>query len=214
VSVTERVRKDKSGKRSIRYEAEVFVRGVRLASQSFQTKAAAYAWHDETKKKFESGADEPGSTLTFGETVSVYQESAFRELRRSSQQSRESRFRYLIESPLAQVLSKDLTPKHIDEWLKWLKGLPTTTLVKRQTFRQELKLLSVILNWFRNEYDHKFTVPIVKRHYKSAFFKPIPVRQQDYYMKPNEVMPWLNALKERPDPVYHRIALLMVLTNG
>jgi len=213
MSVTERIRTDKNGRRVTRYESEVFVRGERYASQSFKTKASAYAWHDETKKKGASGVDDPGSTLTLGETLSAYQETAFRELRKSSQQSRESRFRYLAESPLAKMLTRDLSPKHIDDWLKWLKGQPTSALVKRQTFLQELKLLSVTLNWYRNEYDHKFTVPIVKRHYKAAFFKPIPVRQQDYYMKANEVIPWLNELKARPDPVYQRFALLMVLTG-
>ena len=41
----------KNGKKKIFYQAQVYVRGVRLTYRSFNTKAEAVIWHEMQKKK-------------------------------------------------------------------------------------------------------------------------------------------------------------------
>lgn len=56
-------------KKSIFYEAQVYVRGVRVAIKTFETQAEAAKWHDEIKRQYTSGqvADRVAAELSFGE---------------------------------------------------------------------------------------------------------------------------------------------------
>lgn len=212
MAVTKRVRNSK-GKRKLYYQAEVYIAGVRVDSRLFETKSAAHAWHDETLKRHKLGESSPGAIMTFRQVVERYRTGPFQELRPSSQQAREPRFRYLLDGPLSGVVMQDFGRKAVDRWLEWLRAHPTTRNAGRLSFHQELKILSVVLNWYREEFDHRFAVPIVEAHRRAATFKPVPARRPDYYIDPKKVEPWIEALRKRPDPVYGRLATLMVLTG-
>ncbi len=71
----------------------------------------------------------------------------------------------------------------------------------------------MILTWYRNSINPSFVVPIVKRHRKRCFYKPIVPRRPDYYAKPEEVRQWLEWLKSHRIPVYYKLALLLTHTG-
>lgn len=212
MAVSKRFRKI-NGRRIVCYQAEVYINKVRVKCSTHATKAAAHAWHDGTKAKYLAGEADPSSDTTLGEAISQYQKSALRELRQSTRQSRAHRFGYITDAPIGARLMCQLTPRSIDAWLGWLKEQPTAQNPGRKNFRHELKLLSTILNWYRNAVDHRFISPIVKRHWKAIRYKPVASRRQDYYIRADEVITWIEALKSRPDPVYSQLATLMLLTG-
>jgi hypothetical protein len=83
MSVRKRVSYIKA-RRTVRYQAEVYVRGVRLQCRTFDTAAAAHAWHDETKNNLELGQHRPSDEKCFKDVVEDYKNTAFQELRKSS----------------------------------------------------------------------------------------------------------------------------------
>ena len=48
----------KNGKKKIFYQAQVYVRGFRLAHKSFNNKASAVIWHEMQKKKLTKNPSE------------------------------------------------------------------------------------------------------------------------------------------------------------
>ena len=109
---------------------------------------------------------------------------------------------------------KDVTDKAIDHWLLWLRKQPTANNKGRTSFRMELVLLRSILNWYRNEVDSSFHVPIVNRHRQAVYYKPVEKRRPDYFMRKEDIQVWIRWLREhKEDPVYWRLAMFMVLTG-
>ena len=212
MAVRER-KKGKQGRAKTVYVATVWIGGIEVLNKSFDTRSAAHAWHDKKKKELLLRRTNPGLVYTLKNVVQKYHETAFKELRYSAQQSRESRFKYLLDAPIGEIVMDEITPATIDDWIKWLKAHPTSENKQRKSFFHELKLLTVILNWYRNEVDYHFHSPIVKRHHKTVYYKYVPMRQQDYYIPPEQVAAWLTALSKRPDPVYFHMALVMVHTG-
>jgi len=115
-------------------------------------------------------------------------------------------------SPLNDVRMSEFTDRTIDLWFQWMRKHPTGREPGRKNFRQEFNLIRAILNWYRNCIDARFVVPVVKRHRQMIHFKPVKARRPDYFMRKEEVLAWIEYLKENFDPVYHRMATLMVLT--
>ncbi len=103
---------------------------------------------------------------------------------------------------------------HVDAWLLWLKQLPTASSYRRKSFEHELDLRSVVLNWYRNELNAAFAVPIVKRHRKKSAHKAVIPRRPDYSMRIEDIAAWLAALKSQTTPVYYDLALFMMLTGA
>lgn len=214
MAVVKRIRKLKTGKKTTFYQAELYVGGQRLKSKSFDTQAAAYAWIEAEERLVASGRSGAEVNLTFGQCLSRYRVEAFPLLRKSSQQARESRLRYLEAGPMVTVRMSDLGPRAVDEWLWWLRKHATATTKMRRSFVEELKLLSTILRWYRESVDLAFVVPIGKKHRRLALHKPEVTRRPDYYVQPEDVLRWLAHLRNhRPDPVYYRLGLFMVLTG-
>lgn len=107
----------------------------------------------------------------------------------------------------------ELTDKTIDGWLSWLVKQPTASNPGRKSFLQEFKLLSSVLHWYRDCLNAQFVVPIVKRHRKAVYYKPVKARRPDYFMRKEEIQSWIDWLKEhRTNPNYYRLATFMVLT--
>ena len=104
---------------------------------------------------------------------------------------------------------------HKVEWIKWLKKHPTRNNKLRKSLLQEVKLLSTILNWYRNFINEDFNVPITKKHRQMSLFKPNTPRRPDYFIEPKDARIWVEWLKNhRNNPVYWKIASFMLLTGA
>ena len=47
---------------------------------------------------------------------------------------------------------------------------------RRHSFRNDLKCLKALLNWYRENYDGMFVVPVLKRHFALGIIKKVPKR--------------------------------------
>jgi integrase len=218
MSVTKVTYKKKSGKNSVSYRADVYVSGTRVKTKSFDTAAAAHGWHDRYKTNWENGT--PGTVAnedyTFGDCVEQFMEHerGFLKMRQSSRQSFETRLPHFRTSPIVKVRMGEFSDLTVDLWLRWLLKQPTAQRLKRKTFISELKVLHRFLSWYRNYVDSKFAVPIVERHRSEAKFKAVKSRRKDYFIREDDVRPWLDWLKQNDgDPFFHEVATFMVLTG-
>ena len=209
----------KKGKKKIFYQAQVYVRGMRLTYKSFNTKAEAVIWHEIQKKKLVKDPsilfETDKSEMSFSDCFKEYLNEAFPLLRKSSQQAYETRFRYFTKGPLPQVKMGEFKAQVVYNWISWLKKHSTSKNKGRKTFVHELKTLMVILHWYRNFVDEDFNVPITKKHRQLCYYKNVPPKRPDYYAKPEELRAFIKWLQEhRSNPVYWRLALFMILTGA
>jgi integrase len=211
MAITKRTRKLKNGKRKTVYTAEVYIRGQRQTSRTFENKSEAYSWHDRKKSELETGNKK--IEYKFSDVLELYQKQAGSKLRRSSQQSRATRLPYLESPVLSGIQMKEFRAESIDRWIDWLLKHPTKDNPGRKSFKHELKYLAVVLNWYRNDIDAEFSVPILKRHRRRVHFKNVSERRSDYFVRPEDIQEWIIWLKDHRQPVYPRLALFMVLTG-
>ncbi len=215
-----RILKD-SKKKIVFYEAQVYVQGVRVSLKTFPTRALAEVWHDATKAGWIDGKppidicpQKVESVETFGMIVGRYVAEGMEQLKESSKQTRLIRLPYFQNTPFDSVPMSKFTAVTVDEWITWLRQHSSRKNPGRKSFLHELKYLTVILNWYRNYVNPNFVVPIVKRHRERIFFKPIVSRRPDYFMKPEEIVTWIEWLKKhRSNPVYWQLAAFLVLTG-
>lgn len=210
--------KIRNRKKKIIYQAQVYVRGMRLNYKSFNTKAEAVIWHEEQKKLLTNDPilfETNKSEMFFSDCFKKYQEEALPLLKRTSRETYESQFRYFTKGPLSHIKMKEFKAQIVYNWISWLKKHKTSKSPKRKTFLKELKLLHTILYWYRNFVDEDFNVPITKRHRQLCFYKPVPPRRPDYYARPEELRAFVKWLREhRSNPVYWKLALFMILTGA
>ncbi len=122
---------------------------------------------------------------------------------------------YLYSRPLANVKMSELKGIKVVEWLQWLKKHPPAKNKGRKSFIHELKLLSNVLNWYRNFINEDFNVPITKKHKQMCVFKKNKPRRPDYYIQPKNANAWVKWLRgHRSNPVYWRLATFMFLTGA
>ena len=115
----------KNGKKKIFYQAQVYVRGVRLTYKSFNTKAEAAIWHEKQRKKLIQNPSElfetDKSEMIFSDCFNKYLEEAFPLLKKSTRQAYETRFRYFTEGPLPHIKMKEFKAYVVYNWINWLK---------------------------------------------------------------------------------------------
>jgi hypothetical protein len=122
MGIRKRTRKTKSSKRTV-YDAEVYVRGERVAFKTFETRGQAEGWHLETKYSFAFGrqSDSVVQQMSFSDVFSRYREERHPQLRASTQQTQVIRFKYLADSPVGVVRMVDFDARTIDAWFQWLR---------------------------------------------------------------------------------------------
>jgi integrase len=202
------------GKKKVFYQASIYLNGMLITNRNFATQTAAFVWHDEEKKKRCSGdSEQPAEDIFFADVVRLYVENALPYLRKSTQQAIGTRIRYLTESPVAKVYIKDFSVKDLDRWFAWLHKHHAKTNPHRRSFKHEFKLMSIVLNWYRNEINHRFVSPMVKRHSKKCEIPGMAKERLDRYLKKEEVAIWLHQLAQHPNPIYYDLAKFMVLTG-
>lgn len=153
MAVIKRFRNLKSSKKkTVFYETQVYVQGVRVALRTFQTRAEAEVWHDKTKSDYLAGIPpvdvapkKVESEMTFGLVVGRYLEEGMERLKKSSQ-SRLTRVQFFQKTPFDDVSMSEFTAKTVDDWISWLLRHPSRKNPGRKSFLHELKYLTVILN--------------------------------------------------------------------
>ena len=205
----------KQQKPVIYYQAEVFIKGVRVAVKNFSVKREAILWHEEQRYKFTSSPSSQQDRMLFKECLDKFIKDVRSRMIPSTIQTYERRLDYFYKSPLAQVKMSEIKGVHIVEWINWLKKHPTRNNKLRKSFLQEVKVLSAILNWYRNFINEDFNVPITKKHRQMSLFKSNAPRRPDYFIEPADAKTWVEWLKNhRSNPVYWRLASFMLLTGA
>ena len=208
----------KNGQRKVCYQAQVYIKGIRLQCKTFKSKTEACIWHDKQKEQLLKDPSElyqEKPSVFFSDCFERYLKEALPLLKKSTQQSYEARFRYFTKGPLPHVKMECFNAKCVHNWMNWLKKHPTAKNKGRKSFIGELKFLIAVLNWYRNFVDEDFNVPITKQHKQLCYYKPIPPKRPDYYARPEELRAWMKWLKEhRGNPAYWRLASFMLLTGA
>lgn len=216
MSITKRFYKENGNKKTC-YQAQVYVRGFRLKTRTFKTKREACIWHDKEKLFLigdPSQMKRQSSFHYFSDCITIYKKDVIPFLQEPTKRSYQQVFKLFENSPLYNVKMEYLSAKHIHIWISWLKEQPARQTVFRKSFRTELKYLSAILNWYKNFVNEDFNVPITKQHRQACYYKDIPPRRPDYFIKPDSARTWLKFMKDNKElPVYWRLATFMLLTG-
>jgi integrase len=205
VGVTKRKRKKNP------FQAEVYLAGEMVASEVFPTRSAAWAWHEKTKRKLQAG-HLPAQEMTLLDVIDVYRETDdFQGHVALTRRTFNDRIKLIEESPLAHVKMEDLSSKSIDRLLDWLLKQPGAKNPQRKSFDMELKQLGIVFTYYRDYQDEHFVSPITKRHRKRSKFKGVQPRRSDYFLPPDHIALWLEALLQEMDPVYYRLAVMQLI---
>ena len=114
--------------------------------------------------------------FTFAQVWELYQKYHFPTL---EQQSIENLFKFSKNffPELMNFKMQEINPEVLDAFMekksndaKKVKGS------KRHTFDNDLKCLKSLLNWYRENYDGMFIVPVLKRHFAQGIICKIPKR--------------------------------------
>lgn len=207
MAVTKRRRKLKP------YQAEVWVSGVMVESQAFDTKAQAHTWHDRTKAAYlrgEGSVSSQAETLTFAELIDHYEAQRLPTLLHTGTRAIPPQLKLFRASGLAAKRVRSITARDISEFFKWAKLQPTVDNPNRQSFEAEMKRLRILFTHFREEFDAKFVSPVLKKHTTELRLRP-KRDQSDKYI-PLEVVPdFLEGLSRCRNPAYYDIALVMLV---
>lgn len=108
MAVTKLNRKNKNGKKTIRFLADVYVCGVKMTTRTFETRAEAEVWHDAEKKRLTSGGNiqsDRDVEFTFGDCVHAYlnDDEGLLKNRKASRQSMMARMTYFTDCPVVNV---------------------------------------------------------------------------------------------------------------
>lgn len=214
MSVTKLIR-IKNNKKVTQYRAQVYIRGMRLDDRIFDTKASAHSWHDQRKVILTNDprANAEDSRMLFSDCLDKFEEYARSNVRAQTLQVYQTRLPYLRNSLLAKVRVTEINSKTVDLWLEELLEHPTAKTPCRKSFGKEIELLSTVFNWYRDNKNEAFVVPLTSRHREKAKYKDIAPRRQDYFIRPEETRNWIDWLKEHRKPVYWQLATFLVLTG-
>lgn len=94
---------------------------------------------------------------------------------------------------LLNVKMVELTPEVIDAFMqKKAKEAKIINNPRRFNFDNDLKCLKAILNWYKENYDGMFVLPILKRHYIQGIIKKKPLGKKKK-MSLEQVILFLNS---------------------
>ena len=134
------------------YQAEVFIKGVRIAVKNFSTKREAVFWHEKEKYKFTLSPTTLNDRMRFKDCLSRFWKDVQGRTLKSTHQSYEFRLEnYLNVSPLGDMKMSEIKGIHVVEWVQWLKKHPTAKNKRRKSFVKELCLLKLVLEYRKNK---------------------------------------------------------------
>ena len=119
--IKRKYRKKNQLKPTIYYQAEVFIKGVRVSVKNFSTKREAVFWHEKERQKFTFSPTSLNDKMKFKDCLDKFWEDAETRMMKSTLQSYECRLSYFHNSPLAQIKMSELKGVKIIEWIDWLR---------------------------------------------------------------------------------------------
>ena len=107
---------------------------------------------------------------------------------------------------------KEITPEMIDAFMdeKIQQAKRRAGHKRRHNFNKDLGSLKSLLNWYRENYDGMFVVPILKRHLTMGIIKKTPPKSSEK-MSPQQVQFFLNSFE---DPFWQDLAELHFFMAG
>lgn len=144
--------------------------------------------------EFVNGRDE---SITVKEVYEKYLKGPLKSLGKYQQYYKPNRMNRFL-APIFSVRMADLTPEVIAELLNQAT-MDADTTYGRIDFREELKDFKTILNWYRNEKDFTFILPITKYHYKISEVRPRQKKKKD--LSPEDLVKFIDNLPDLYRPL-------------
>lgn len=186
-----------------RFQARKYINGKEY-SETFSKISDALNWrntfHPSLKKKEENvlntrlnGIEE---TYSMASVWQLYQEQHLPSITRQSQVDIKRRANNIIPDLLNKRMV-DIDAALIDEVVRKKVELEKLKVDrKRQSFDKELKTLKAIFNWYIENYDAMFRMPILKRHFVLGIVQ-IKVKTKNPKMSPSEVKNFFNSFEDQ-----------------
>ena len=130
----------------------------------------------ETNVKIQSRPNGVDKRFTFGEVWTLYQEQYFPLLEKQTIDDRLKMAKNFFPD-LMSLKMIEINPELMDHFMK--KQVAKAKQVKhkkRNNFDNDLKCLKALFNWYRENYDGMFVVPILKRHKAIGVIRKVPKR--------------------------------------
>ena len=188
-------RTKKQQKPKVFYQAELFIKGVRISMKTFSTRREAVLWHEQEKQRLTLSPSCLNDRMLFKDCLDKFLESVKTRIMKSTFQRYELQSVYFYSSPLANVRMSEFKGAKVIEWIDWMKTKPTAKFQKRKSFVEELKILKTVLNWYKNFLNEDFNVPITEKHKQFCFLRPKMPRRPDYFIQPEDAKAWVEWLK-------------------
>lgn len=134
--------------------------------------------------------------FTFRQVWELYCEQHLPSLERQSVNDTTKRAQNLFPDMFNYKMT-EITAELIDVLIK--KKVEQAKIVnnpRRYSFRGELKTLKAFLNWYRENYDTMFVVPVLKRHFISSIVRP-KQKEKKKKMTPEQVKMFLGAFDKQ-----------------
>lgn len=138
--------------------------------------------------EFRNGRDE---LITVREVWDKYQKGPLKKFSSYSKYKIPKRMERFLP-PILSLRICELTPEVISELLT-VSEMEADFTYGRQSFKEELKYLSMILNWYKDEKDFTFSIPITKYHRKAIIEKRATKRK---HLPIEDVVRFIDKLPE------------------
>ena len=97
---------------------------------------------------------------------------------------------------LMPLKMQEITPEVLDAFMqKKVKQAKMAKHKRRHNFNKDLGCLKSLLNWYRENYDGMFVVPVLKRHLTMGVIRKVPKRNPEK-MRPDQVQLFLNSFDD------------------
>lgn len=194
------IRKNLSSKT---FEASKKIKG-KTFSRTFKNIREAVHWRN-TFNPFEANDYEKASRekITFNELWTNYEKFHFPSLELSSQGIKRQKIRVFFDE-LKDRSIYDITPTFLEYIIdRKKKEYKKKVNSKRCNFDKSLDEVKAVLNWHKDNYDYKFSNPVLKRHYVQGKIKN--TRAKDKVMTQEQL---INFIKAFDNSLYQDFAIV------
>lgn len=144
-----------------------------------------------------------GNQLRFGALVEEWKLFHDLKIQVSTAQFYEYKLTYLdtLKNDLVEEIDVPRIDRLVSHWVR-----THGSSVRRQCFDKELKLLQVILNFYRERKDLSYVVPIRKDHFEAA--RIVKKSKEDVKaLEEMDLTRFLDGVRESRNPIYYPLAL-------